>query len=56
KLVREFCDETEIPYAILKFMDGNKKVLGRLGDISDQVKILVDCQNYMAENNEMGLH
>ncbi|CAI4212039.1 unnamed protein product [Parascedosporium putredinis] len=44
------------PATTSAFMDGNKKVLGRLGDISDQVKILVDCQNYMAENNEMGLH
>ncbi|PKS05139.1 hypothetical protein jhhlp_008506 [Lomentospora prolificans] len=56
KLVREFCDDTDIPYSILTFVDGNKKVLGRLGEISDQVKILIDCQNYMAENGEMGLH
>jgi len=54
-LVREFCNDTGIPYSILKFVDGNEKVLDRLGEISDQVKILVECQKYMAETGESGL-
>ncbi|OAA47959.1 delta 8-(E)-sphingolipid desaturase [Cordyceps fumosorosea ARSEF 2679] len=55
-LVRRFCDETGIPYAILGFADGNKKVLGRLDEVAEQVRILVSCQNYMAETGESGLH
>ncbi|KYK54086.1 fatty acid desaturase [Drechmeria coniospora] len=55
-LVKEFCAETGIPYSILGFVDGNKKVLGRLNDVSDQVKILVNCQKYMAATGESGLH
>lgn len=55
-LVREFCAETGVPYSILGFMDGNKKVLGRLDEIGDQVRILVNCQKYMAITGESGLH
>jgi delta8-fatty-acid desaturase len=55
-LVREFCDEVNIPYTILGFVDGNKKVLGRLEQVSDQFKNLVQCQQYMAETGESGLH
>lgn len=55
-LVRQFCAETGIPYIILNFTDGNKKVLSRLEEVSEQVKVLVKCQNYMAETGESGLH
>ncbi|KAF7561233.1 hypothetical protein G7046_g2937 [Stylonectria norvegica] len=55
-MVREFCAETGVPYAILSFTDGNKKVLGRLKDIGDQVKILVKCQTHMAKTGDSGLH
>lgn len=55
-LVKEFCADTGIPYSILGFMDGNKKVLGRLEEVSDQVRILVSCQKYMAATGESGLH
>ncbi|CAM1509718.1 Fc.00g000530.m01.CDS01 [Cosmosporella sp. VM-42] len=55
-LVRDFCDDTGVPYSILNFVDGNKKVLGRLQDVGDQVRILVNCQRYMAETGESGLH
>ncbi|PNY28455.1 Delta(8)-fatty-acid desaturase [Tolypocladium capitatum] len=55
-MVKEFCRETSIPYSILGFVDGNKKVLSRLDEVSDQVKILVSCQNYMAATGESGLH
>jgi sphingolipid 8-(E)-desaturase len=55
-LVREFCQDTGIPYSILGFVDGNKKVLNRLNEVSEQVKILVKCQQSMAEKGEMGLH
>lgn len=55
-MVREFCHETGIPYSILGFVDGNRKVLSRLDEVSDQVKILVSCQKYMSETGESGLH
>lgn len=54
-LVREFCDDTNIPYSILNFTDGNAKVLGRLQEIGEQVNIMVKCQKYMAETGESGL-
>ncbi|KID92987.1 fatty acid desaturase [Metarhizium guizhouense ARSEF 977] len=55
-MVREFCADTEIPYSILGFVDGNRKVIGRLEEVSEQVKMLVNCQKYMAETGESGLH
>ncbi|KAI1846363.1 hypothetical protein JX265_011955 [Neoarthrinium moseri] len=55
-LVREFCAETGIPYVILNFTDGNRKVLSRLEQVAEQVKVLVECQKYMAETGESGLH
>ncbi|PWI72269.1 fatty acid desaturase [Purpureocillium lilacinum] len=55
-MVKEFCQETGIHYSILGFVDGNRKVLSRLDEVSDQVKILVSCQKYMAETGESGLH
>ncbi|KAK5994281.1 Delta 8-(E)-sphingolipid desaturase [Cladobotryum mycophilum] len=55
-LVKEFCEETGIPYSILGFIEGNRKVLGRLEQVSDQLKMLVSCQMYMAETGESGLH
>ncbi|GAP92691.2 putative fatty acid desaturase [Rosellinia necatrix] len=55
-LVREFCEDVGIPYTILGFADGNRKVLGRLDEVSEQLKHLVECQKYMAETRESGLH
>ena len=54
--MREFCAETGIEYKILGFVDGNREVLGRLGEVGRQVEILVQCQRYMAETGESGLH
>lgn len=53
--VRHFCADTGIPYSILGFVDGNRKVLGRLGEVSEQVRMMVNCQKSMAEAGEMGL-
>jgi sphingolipid 8-(E)-desaturase len=55
-LVHEFCEETGVPYLVLGFVEGNRKVLGRLGEMAEQVKIMVECQKYMAETGESGLH
>lgn len=54
--VKEFCRETGIRYQILGFVDGNKKVLSRLDEVGAQVRMLVKCQQYMAETGESGLH
>lgn len=56
ELGMQFSKDTGIPYSILQFVDGNRKVIDRLGQIGDQVRILVTCQKYMAETGESGLH
>ena len=55
-LVKEFCEDTGIKYNILGFVDGNKKVIGRLAEISKQLSILGACQDHMAKTGESGLH
>lgn len=55
-LVRDFCLETGIEHNILRFVDGNKKVIGRLQEVSAQVEMMIKCQKYMAETGESGLH
>ncbi|KAI1108472.1 fatty acid desaturase-domain-containing protein [Nemania sp. NC0429] len=55
-LVREFCRDADIPYTILGFTEGNRKVLGRLGEVSEQLKNLAQCQKHMAETGESALH
>lgn len=55
-LVKEFCEDTKIPYALYNFTDGNKKVLNRLEEVAEQVKVLIECQKYMAKTGESGLH
>lgn len=51
-MVKEFCKDVGIEYKILRFVDGNKEVIGRLGEIGKQVEMLVQCQKYMAETGE----
>lgn len=51
-----FSRDTGIPYTIFNFVDGNRKVISRLGEVGDQVRILVQCQKYMAETRTSGLH
>ncbi|KAH0489925.1 hypothetical protein TgHK011_001416 [Trichoderma gracile] len=55
-LVKEFCADTGIQYSILGFVDGNRTVLGRLDEVSEQLNIMLSCQKYMAETGESGLH
>lgn len=50
KLVQEFCNEVDIPYALYGFIEGNKEVIGRLGDVGRQVAILAECQRTIVEN------
>jgi delta8-fatty-acid desaturase len=54
-LVKEFCAETGIDYQILGFVDGNRSVLGKLQQITDQAKILSACQKDMAATRDISL-
>ncbi|CAD6569426.1 MAG: hypothetical protein ASARMPREDX12_002437 [Alectoria sarmentosa] len=56
KLVREFCREVEIPYALYGFVDGNREVIGRLADVGRQAAILAQCQKTLAEKGDHGHH
>jgi delta8-fatty-acid desaturase len=51
-LVKEFCEDVQIPYAVFTFIDGNRMVLGKLGDIAKQAKILGECQNACASHGK----
>jgi len=53
KLVQRFCEDVDIPYALLGFVEGNKMVIGRLADIGRQAAILANCQAAMIENPEL---
>lgn len=55
-LVREFCEETGIQYQLLSFVDGNRHVLSKLQQITDQAKILAACSKHMAATGNMGHH
>ncbi|PGH13108.1 hypothetical protein AJ80_06480 [Polytolypa hystricis UAMH7299] len=48
RLVQEFCKDVEIPYALFTFLSGNKKVIGKLGDVALQARILEDCRKACA--------
>ncbi|KAF7586513.1 hypothetical protein BBP40_008773 [Aspergillus hancockii] len=51
-LVKEFCEDVHIPYAVFTFVDGNKKVIGRLSDIAKQAKMLEQCQKMCASHEK----
>lgn len=55
-LVRDFCAKTELRYQIHGFVDGNGVVLSKLDEVAKMVDTLVQCQKYMAETGESGLH
>lgn len=56
KYILEFCRETGIPYAIFTFYDGNKEVIGRLGDVAKQVRILEECRKSIADEGVFSDH
>lgn len=56
KLVMEFCRETGIPYAIFTFVDGNKEVISRLGDVAKQVRMLEECRKACAQQGVFSGH
>ncbi|KAK2786553.1 hypothetical protein FQN53_006487 [Emmonsiellopsis sp. PD_33] len=56
RLVQEFCKDVEIPYAVFTFLSGNKKVIGKLGDVAKQARILEDCRKACAMNGVFADH
>ncbi|KAK2747908.1 hypothetical protein FQN57_001499 [Myotisia sp. PD_48] len=56
KLVMQFCEEVHIPYAIFTFLDGNKEVIGHLGEIANQARILAECQRSIAREGVFAKH
>ncbi|KAF2487306.1 fatty acid desaturase-domain-containing protein [Neohortaea acidophila] len=55
-MVREFCEEVGIPYAIYGFTKGNAMVIGRLGEIAKQARIFADCQRSMTVKDALEGH
>ncbi|RDW56360.1 fatty acid desaturase [Coleophoma crateriformis] len=53
KLVQDFCNDVNIPYALYGFLDGNKKVVGTLAEVSRQAAILAKCQRTIAQSGEI---
>jgi sphingolipid 8-(E)-desaturase len=51
-LVQEFCEEVGIPYALYGFVQGNKAVIGRLAEVSQQAAILAKCQASIMQSGE----
>jgi sphingolipid 8-(E)-desaturase len=56
KLVQAFCKEVDIPYALLGFVEGNKDVIGRLGEVGRQAAMLAKCQQAISELPDFGMH
>ncbi|KAL4782677.1 fatty acid desaturase-domain-containing protein [Aspergillus varians] len=54
EFVKEFCEDVKIPYAVFTFLDGNKKVIGRLADIAAQARIFEQGQRACAEHEVLG--
>lgn len=56
ELVRAFSEKTGVKYHCYGFIEGNGIVLSRLEQVAQMVKMMVDCQKFMAETGESGLH
>jgi delta8-fatty-acid desaturase len=50
----EFCKESGVPYALYGFYDGNKKVIGHLGEVGRQARVLAECQAAIIGKGEYG--
>jgi delta8-fatty-acid desaturase len=54
--VKEFCEDVKIPYAIYGFGEGNGKVIGRLEEVAQQVRVLAECAGSMGVHDAVGGH
>lgn len=55
-LVKEFCEEVEIPYTIYTFYDGNKEVISHLRDVANQAQMLKDMTKAKAQQGVFSDH
>jgi delta8-fatty-acid desaturase len=53
ELVQKFCSDVGIPYALYGFVDGNRAVVGRLGEVARQAAIFAKCQKTIAERGDI---
>ena len=53
-LVKAFCEDVGIPYALYGFVDGNKEVVGHLGEVGRQASILAECQRKIVSEGGVG--
>ncbi|CAG8977142.1 hypothetical protein HYALB_00003363 [Hymenoscyphus albidus] len=53
KLVQDFCNEVEIPYALYGFVDGSTSVISRLDEVARQASILAKCQRSIVEKGDV---
>ncbi|WPH00082.1 delta 8-(e)-sphingolipid desaturase [Acrodontium crateriforme] len=56
KMVMEFCQDVNIPYALYGFAEGNGKVIGRLGEVAKQAAILAECQRSISVQDVLEGH
>lgn len=55
-LVKQFCDEVGIPYAIWTFSKGSEMVIRQLEDIANQARVLSECQKSMTVKDMLEGH
>jgi delta8-fatty-acid desaturase len=48
-IVIDFCNQLGLHYTIYGFTKGNKKVIGKLGEIAQQARILAECNEFCKE-------
>lgn len=46
-LVKEFCESIGVKYVVFGFIDGNKEVIGRLGEIAKQARMMKECVDWI---------
>jgi sphingolipid 8-(E)-desaturase len=56
KLVQEFCNDVNIPYALYGFVNGNQRVVGKLAEVSRHAAILAKCQRTLAARDILHHH
>ncbi|TKA30478.1 hypothetical protein B0A50_02706 [Salinomyces thailandicus] len=56
KLVMEFCQEVKIPYAVYGFAEGNGKIIGHLGEVAKQARIMAKCRSTMSAKDVFEAH
>lgn len=56
KMVMEFCEDVGIPYALYGFQEGNEMVIGHLGEVAKQARILAECQRSISVGDVLEGH